>query len=265
MYIPHGNYPKSNKFNSIEMSKKLFNKVDFQDFVMTIGGERANDFFASQIFLYASQFQENYGSKLVMLLSAVEKTNGRWKSLESILRSKKFKKKFSSSDSLDEAYKKLDSEIEDYLDSFGSIRSVVKFYTDNLTTTEKRELVSGILYARSYKRKKTSQGLLLTPVQIQDKKELEPEDLKRINYKLSKRLKEVVYTIRNAFVHKAHYTPFPDKKFMKNQKYFQFTVGKNGLPHKEWLISLRFERLHKLTNNAFDRFWLNEYKVAKNK
>ncbi|MBU3941451.1 MAG: hypothetical protein KKF74_00900 [Nanoarchaeota archaeon] len=265
MYIPHAKYPKSHKeFNVIKMNPGLFSKIDLKDFTITLSS-RVIDFFASQTFLYSSKFQENYGSKLVMLLSAVERSNGQWTSLESILKSQKFRSAIKLCATGEKAFSLIDETVEEYLDNFGSIRSVVNFYTKNLTFLEKKLFISGVLYLQTYKRKKIKDGLMLTPVSVQDPKEFEKDDEKRINYKLSKRLKEVIYSIRNYFVHNAEYIPYPDQKYIDGRKYFRFTTYKNGLPYKDWLIGLPFEQFYKITNKAFERFWLREYEKSKRK
>jgi len=261
MYIPHGDYPKEHgAFNVIKMLPELFRKVELRDFTLTIG-KRSGDFLSAQFFLYSSQYQSNYGAKLVMLLSAIERSNGTWKPLESVLRSNHLKKKIQDSKNGQDAFKVLDKEIEKYLDSFGSTRSVVSFFKDNLTLKQKQRLVRGISYAFVYKKQTIKNGTLYTPTTIKDR-EFNSET-KRANYELGRRLKNVIYNMRSNFVHQASYSPFPDKKYLEDKKLFSYERFEGGEPKEQWIITISFESLYELTCSAFVKYWLREYKKLK--
>lgn len=262
MYVPHADYPKNQEpFNIIKMLPELFKGIDFNDFIKILGGDRFIDFDHAEFFLYASQYQSNYGAKLVMLLSAVERSNGTWKPLESVLKGKEFKKKLQACEDGKEAGKLLEKEIETYLDNFGSTRSVVKFYQDNLTLEQKQVLINGIYLRNKYKKQTIQNGKLFIPVR-EPQKEF-ADEMTRLNYELAVRLKNVVYNIRSGFVHQASYIPFPDKKYIKEKIYFRFERYEEREPKEEWHISLPFETLHELTRSAFINFWREEYEEIK--
>src|SRR3989344_2534824 len=112
-YIPHGKYPKNQRsFNLIKMMPGLFKGIDFGNFVSTLGYERFDDCHDGITFLFSSKYQDNDGAKLVMMLSAIERSNGTWKPLETILKAKDFKKDMSQYKTGKEAYVFLEKNIE---------------------------------------------------------------------------------------------------------------------------------------------------------
>lgn len=256
-YVPHGDYPKGQgTFNVLKMFPELFKDINFQDFSFAIG-RRFIDFISAGMFLYASQYQSNYGAKLVMLLSAVERTNGTWKSLETVLKRKETRKQLKACKNGVEATKLLDTEIETYLNNFGSTRSVVKFYQDNLTPEQKQRLINGINYSHTYKKQAFKNGILFTPVRLPRKAFDNKED--ELNDELARRLKQVVYSIRNNFVHNASYIPFPDKKYISDRRLFFYEYFVGNEPKEQWIITLPFETLHELTLLAFIEYWRKQY------
>lgn len=261
-YVPHGDYPKDQRaFNVIKMCPELFKEIDFADFVKVLG-LRAHDFFDSETFLFSSQYQSNYGAKLVMLLSSVERVNGRWYSLEDILRSRSFKAKFKAAKTVEEALRILDEEIENYLETFGSLRSVVGFYQKYLDEHQKRVLVNGITLSHVYKKTKLEGGALYTPKHKVSKL---IKDLEELDKELADRLKHIIYDIRNSFVHRAIYSPFPDKEYLKKSRLFHYERVKNNEPVDSWVIVIGFEKLHEITLSAFVKYWQEEYRTLKGK
>lgn len=263
MYIPHGNYPQNNEgFNTIKALPNLFRNIEFRDFALTLK-KRFNDFSASELFLYSSQYQQNYGAKLVMLISAIERVNGRWRSLDAVLKSKEFKKEIVQANNGEVAFKILDEKIKDYLNSFGSTRSVIDFYTKNLTKAEKLRIINGIHHTSNYRKEKPNNEFFEIMYIPENPKRVELNSIEEINKELAKRLKRVVYDIRNLFVHNAYYLPLPDKRYLKEHIAFQFDEYEDGGPKSLWTITMPFETLHKLTKNAFCRYWKKEYEREK--
>lgn len=257
-YIPYGNYPKNQKsFNYIKMLPQLFKGLDFKNFIETLGG-RAYDCMDSILFLYSSRYQENDGAKLVMLLSAIERTNGRWKSLESTLQSRDFIDKMSRSLTGKEAAEILKNEIDDYLDNFGSNRSVVRFFQENLTKKQKIILICGINLSFTYKKRQVKNGIVFTP-DYKTNKNFTLDTETNINKELGKRLRNVIYDIRNNFVHGAKYIVLPDKKYIKKQILFRYETYQDGYPKEHWIIILPFETLHGLARSALAKHWRREY------
>lgn len=261
-YVPHGNYPKDQRsFNVIKMCPDLFKEIEFGDFVKVLR-LRAHDFFDSETFLFSSQYQSNYGAKLVMLLSAVERVNGRWHSLEDTFRSRSFKTKFKAAQTVEEALRILDEEIENYLETFGSLRSMVGFYQKYLDEHQKRVLVNGIKLSHVYKKTKLVDGTLYTPEHKVNKL---ITDLKELDKELADRFKHIIYDIRNSFVHRAIYSPFPDKEYLKKSHLFRYERYQNKEPVDSWVIVIGFEKLHEITLSAFVKYWQEEYNRLKGK
>ncbi|MFH0772703.1 MAG: hypothetical protein V1922_00095 [bacterium] len=251
-YIPHGKYPKTQKgFNVISMMPGLFKNIDFKDFVLTLGSDRANDCFSGIQFLYSSKYQENDGSKLIMMLSAIERSCGKWKSLDVLLRSKDFRRKIIMTKDGNEACTLLNDKIEEYLNNYGSNRLIVKFFRENLTNRSKMIFTGGIRRKFTYSKQRIANGTLLKPVYIQ-KSETIDEELGRV-------LKSFIYYIRNGFVHKASYIIIPNKKDIKIRKSYEFDVYIDGLPKEHWISVIPFEVLNSLFCKAFVRYWRNEY------
>jgi len=69
-YLPPGKYPPG--ANLTVIFKDLFDEIEFNDFIFTIGQDRFGTFVKAGYFLFSSQYQNNWGSKLVMLFSAIE-------------------------------------------------------------------------------------------------------------------------------------------------------------------------------------------------
>jgi hypothetical protein len=211
--------------------------------------------------LYACQYQINYGEKLVMLLSAVERTSGVWKPLESVLRDKTFRKKLRASKNGTEAEKLLCDEIETYLNNYGSTRSVIRFYQENLTIEQKQRLVRGIRHTHSFKKQVDEDGTFYIVLEAPNKSFSTQEA--KVNYELGRRLRYVVYNIRSGFVHQATDIPFPDKKYIKHKTFFPYMRFDKGEVKERWVITLPFETLHELTRAAFVKYWRNKYHKVK--
>ncbi len=251
-YIPHGKYPKDQKrFNLIKMIPGLFKGIDFADFSLTLGHERFIDCWDGITFLFSSKYQENDGAKLVMMLSAIERSNGVWKPLETILKGKNFKLEMSKYKTGKEACDFLGKNIDEYLDNFGSTRSLVSFFKENLTDRDKRIFTGGIRRLFTYKKQKIKDGILLTPT-YEQKQETTDEELGRL-------LKSFVYNIRGGFVHQANYIIIPNKKYLKERKVFELDIQEEGLSKEHWITILPFEKLHGLFCRAFIRYWRKEY------
>ena len=60
----------------MKMIPGLFKGIDFGNFHEVIGHKNWNDCMDGIMFLYSSKYQENDGAKLVMMLSAIERSNG---------------------------------------------------------------------------------------------------------------------------------------------------------------------------------------------
>ena len=251
--IPHGKYPKNQKgFNLIKMMPELFRGIDFGDFSLTLGHKRLIDCWDGITFLFSSKYQENDGAKLVMMLSAIERSNNSaWKPLETVLKGKNFKLEMSEYKTGTEAYDFLNKSIEEYLDNFGSTRSLVGFFKDNLTERDKRIFTGGIRRSFTYTKQQIKDGILLTPTYGQ-KQETIDEELGRL-------LKSFIYNIRSGFVHKANYIIIPNKKYLKKRTVFELDTYDEGLPKEHWITILPFEKLHGLFCRAFIRYWRKEY------
>ncbi|OGY24372.1 MAG: hypothetical protein A2Y57_03405 [Candidatus Woykebacteria bacterium RBG_13_40_7b] len=256
--IPHGDYPRGKEpFNVIKMLPELFSGIDFKGFANTIGVRRFGDFLSSQLFLCTSQYQSNYGAKLVMLLSAIERANGTWKPLELVLRGREFRRRFRACKDAKEAEALLDSEIDTYTESFGSIRKILSFYRENLTKEQKQKLVYGIGYGHTYEKKAGKDLTIFTPVRLPSKKfDTETEEL---DYELARRLKYVVYDFRNGFVHNASYLPFPDRKYIEKRRLFTYDRFEGEEIKDQWVITMTFETFHELTRLAFVEYWKKEF------
>jgi hypothetical protein len=254
-YFPHGKYPAQKTFNVIDMMPGIFRKIKFEDFCTTIGDKRMNDCFDGIIFLYSSKYQENDGAKLVMMFSAIERSCGKWQPLEIFLNNKDLKKQLVESSSGKVAYDLLEKNIERYLDKYGSTRSIVKFFRDNLSTKEKMIFTGAIRRSFVYRKKTTTMGSLYSP-DYQQKQE-------SINKELGRLIKNFIYHIRNGFVHNADYFIIPNEEYIKSKKILHMDIFEKGLPKEHWVTVLSFEKLHELFCNAFTRFWRKEFKKMK--
>lgn len=254
-YIPHGNYKDKKWTNVITMMPGLFKGIDFRDFALTLGSFRANDCFDGITFLFSSKHQENDGAKIVMMLSAIERTGGEWKPLETVLAEKDFKAQIKKSKNGQEALKIIENTVENYLENFGSMRSIVNFFKSNLNEKEKRILTGGIRRSFTYKKQKGEDFTLFQPEYSQKQEDVDQE--------LGRLLKSFIYNIRNEFAHNANYIILPNKKFLKDRKIFELDVYKGGEPKEHWVTILSFETLHKLFCSAFMKFWRKEYRNKK--
>lgn len=258
MYIPHGNYPPDAAgFNSTKHLPELFKDIDFRKFALLLSRKGLFwDFTSSEMFLYSSLYQENYGAKLIMLLSAVERVSGKWEPIENILRSSIFKNKMHRCSNVQEAYSFMVSEIEKYIEDFGSFRKIIRFYADNLSKTDKELIVNGIKMVSYFKKYDSKEyGVVYKTEPI----EAVPISDDNLDMELSIRLKQVIYHFRNCFVHKAEYIPYPDDKSTKDNPFLGFVRYESNIPKEEWAIFLKFEALHEITRKAFINYWINLY------
>jgi hypothetical protein len=178
-----------------------------------------------------------------------------------IIERKNFRKELKASKNGKEAEKILDDEIDRYLNNFGSTRSVVGFYQDNLTIEQKQQLVSGIRHTHSFKRQEDKEGTFYIVLKAPNKSYSTLKE--KVNYELGRRLRHVVYNIRSGFVHQASYIPFPDKKYLKNKAFFEYQRLEEGELKERWVITLPFETLHELTRAAFVQYWRTKYHKVK--
>ncbi len=259
MYIPPARYPKG--ANSIKMYPELFSDIDIRDFALSLG-KRFWDFIESSMFLYASPQEKNYGSKLIMLLSAIERTIAKGGvRFQEFLRSAQVREQLVNVDSDKELRKRLDNLCKEYNQKFGSMLPLTNFFQSYLTKREKISLVKGIKKIYTFTRRKVKGGEIFTPKFQQERITLTGSGL---NKALTKVVKGIIYNIRNNFIHRASYFPFPDYPDNKNaeKRLLRYTKWKKGRPKEEWLILISFESLHKITRNAFVRYWKEEYKRA---
>lgn len=266
MFVPYADFPEGHKLNSIQIFPELFKKVDFRDFsTALIPHSRFWDFAASELFLHAAPFQNNSMTSLIMLLSAIERAVAAdHKPLDWHLTSKAFKAKAKAAKSGEEAYKLLEKEVAAHSRVYGSRSSIVKFYTDNLSDKQKLQLINGITFAHKFKKRRRSSDTIVTlytPVR-EPQPILRADDTKALNKELSRRIKAVIYNIRNGFVHKAVSNPFGNEEYLKQNVVYHHETIVEGEPKEAWVITMTFDRLYELTLAAFQKFWLKEYERA---
>lgn len=256
-HIPHGDYPNNMSFNYTQFLPELFADMDSNDFCEGLAG-KFDDFLDSAIFLMASLHQINDGAKLVMLLSAIERImHGSWRSLESELSTKGFKKNIQNAPTGQAAYEILSQVIEKYSENFGSVKAVVEFYSANLSLEEKFTLIDGITHVRDYFRHPgTYMGQKATF--------FEPNHVEKIDVRgnpvlvdeeLANRMRYVIYEIRSKFVHQAYYYPYPNEEQLKEKKTASYERHDDVGLKQEWVITLPFEKWHEITRRGFIRFW----------
>lgn len=255
MYIPPAKYPKS--INIIKMYPELFTEENFKEFALTPDSKgRFRDFYDSAIFLYVAPQEKNYGSKLIMLLSSIERSIvGRGKTFQDFIKSEDIRRKLLRIDNVKELRERLDNICEEYNKEAGSIRPLVNFFKNYLTEKEKLSLINGIKKIHSFKIEKTKDKIKCIP--ITEEEEIVP-NRHSLDKALTKVVKGVIYDIRNYFVHRASYFPFPDR----NTKTLRRIITEGKIPKEEWLISIRFEDLYKIVRNAFIKYWKDQYEQA---
>lgn len=258
MIIPHGEYPTDKYgFNVIKMMPELFESIDFKRFVSVVGSTRFNDFLASLIFLHSAQFQKNHGAKLIMSLSGIERLYGDWNSLNSFLLSSDFKTKMQKANDGKKAYSLLEKGIKSYFTKYGSSKRVLSFYLENLDESQKITLVNGIQYVATYRKEKGEYMTYFIP------EHNSKEEEKSLDEKLETRIKQVVYNMRNDFVHNAEYFPFPEKLDEPGKDRMKYLMRDGRNPKKDWVITIPFEVFHKITHSAYKNYWIKEYEKRK--
>lgn len=252
MYIPPAKYPKA--INIIKMYPELFAEENFKEFVITLNAKgRFSDFFDSAIFLYVAPQEKNYGSKLIMLLSSIERSIGSsGVRFQDFIKSKDMRRKLLRIDNDKKLRERLDNICGEYNKKAGSIRPLVNFFKNYLTEKEKTSLIKGIKKIRSFNIKKTKDKK--TFIAIPKEEEIVPNK-HSLDKVLTKVVKGVIYDIRNYFVHRASYFPFPDK----NTGPLSRIIPSEKIPKEEWLISMRFEDLYKIVRSAFIKYWKDQY------
>gem|GEM_PF-6692540 len=259
-YMPPGKYPKDTKFNINELYPEIFKDISLVELSQKLSYKDFCTLLDSGFFLFSSRYQDNYGAGLVMLLSAIENLSGSRSSLEDILCSKEFErtiKKLPQDKTIRELMKET---IAKHKDQVGTAQSIYKFYKENLTKKQKKQLISGLTYAQYQSINKSEAGELFTVnTPVRPPQETEEE----IDIALIKVLKSFIYDIRNSFVHRANYFPFPDKKTLREQGLVRKIRSEGEKPKEEWHIEISFQDLHKMTKEAFIKFWINKNKVTK--
>ncbi len=245
MYFPPAEYPEG--MNIILMYPEIFNKKGFRELIDLLG-ERFWDLDLSGMFLFASLQQANYGASLVMLLSAIERSSTKcpYNTLEQWLSRSEFIEKMNKLRG-DETGIYLKNEIKEYNSRYGSFNAVSTFYLENTTEEEKITLINSVVET-PYKFSISGDMRLYTPVPSPYIYEYD-KALKNI-------LRKVIYDIRNTFVHRAGYIPFPDGIFNKFPVSYKNWEGIHL--RSEWRIKLKFETLHNITRSAFIRYWKKE-------
>lgn len=264
MYIPYANFPEGHTINVVSDFPILFEQVELKDFVQALP-MRFYDFIASHSFINAAPYQDNTMTSLIMLLSAVERTvAAHHKPLDWCLLSKDFRVKMEATKSGAEAHRLLKEEIERLSQTQGSMNAIVSFFTDHLSNQDKLQIIRGIHLAHKFKKKAVKGGTLYEPIH-EPSPLISEQDTEAINLALKKRLKGVVYEVRNGFVHRAETNPFGNKKYIEQNHIYEHEVKRAGEPKEAWVITMTFEKLHGLTVTAFQSFWLEEYGVVSKK
>jgi hypothetical protein len=263
LYIPHGNYPKGKTFNIVSNNPRLFKDIEFKDFFDVLAIERNSDFTQSDLFLDSAKYQDNPMIGLIMLLSAIERTvSSTPQPLDGYLLSKAFKDKVKAATDGSQAYDIFKREIELYGKSHGSARAVVNFYSQNLSRDQRIDLVSGFFLAHKYKKVKPPAESEFVAIYVpthDSSAAFDPKSDASTDEALAKRIRSVVYDIRNGFVHRSRWIPFGDEKVMEQMGVYQHERFENGIPKDTWLINMTFKKLHALTREAFQNYWLKEY------
>ena len=267
MFIPYSNYPKDHVFDLYAGFPELFKGIDFADFFATLEPNRVRDFTDSGLFIQSSRYQDNLMTGLIMLLSAIERTISLdHKPLDGHLASTKFKEKMKLAKDGEDAFNILQTEMANHLSSYGSIKAVVGFFCDNLSNEQKLQLIMGINLAHKYKKSTPPKGssfvALYTPV-YDPAPVIDVANTVSVDEALSKRIKAVVYDIRNGFVHQAKWIPFGSADYIKKNAMYTHEKYENGAPKEAWNITMTFEQLHTVATTAYQEFWRKEYHQSK--
>lgn len=274
MFIPYAKFPKGHIINSVKDNPELFKKVEFREFLLSLPPSKQAAFLNSELFLHTSLYQENSMTSLIMLLSAIERAvSPDHRPLEWHLASKDFKARIQAAKNGATAYTILEKEIAHHSNTHGSRRTIVSFYNDNLSNSQKLQLVRGIKLAHKYKKSTPPSNMLksdrfgelvalFTPIP-EPNPILKGDDTPAIDKELSKRVRAVIYEIRNGFVHHAQSNPFGNEDYMKKNTKYTYEKYGDGGPKETWLITMTFKQLHAITLIAFQNFWLKEYQKIK--